>query len=290
MLLQTNERRAILILGVFVLLLALVFFLLPSFFPVKKSTLVIQELPNFSIGPDTSDQINHSSSKQTAVLKPHTFNPNTVSYEDLIAMQIPEKLAKTWINYTSKGAKFYKVDDLQKLYGMNESLYAQLGPFVEIEKTTSHSFETSISVTKATIPAKQALRININTADTTLLQKLPMIGSKRASMILKYRDLLGGFISLSQLKEVYTINDTIYDTIKSFLYIAPDYKPSTMSINLKQEKELVKHPYIRPIAKALCNYKKEHGPFRSAEALQKLYTIDEKTLERILPYINFDLE
>ena len=53
----------------------------------------------------------------------------------------------------------------------------------------------------------------INVSDTTSFKKIKGIGSKRAVQILKYRNLLGGFISVNQLKEVYSINDFLFEFI-----------------------------------------------------------------------------
>ena len=47
--------------------------------------------------------------------------------------------------------------------------------------------------------------VELNTADTTILKKVPGIGSTFARRIIKYRELLGGFYDVSQLAEVYDI-------------------------------------------------------------------------------------
>ena len=44
--------------------------------------------------------------------------------------------------------------------------------------------------------------IEINGADTTLLMKIPGIGSYYASRIVRYRERLGGFASAQQLEEI----------------------------------------------------------------------------------------
>lgn len=70
-----------------------------------------------------------------------------------------------------------------------------------------------INLLKIIIPKKpdekkQSLRIhnnfvlNINLSDTSQWKHLKGIGSKRASQVVKYRNLLGGFNNLEQVKEV----------------------------------------------------------------------------------------
>lgn len=288
MLIKATERRAIIILSVIVLLSSLVFFFLPSFVQPQKSKLIII--------PQLEKQIQESQSSNTIKPYPskktdyqfHAFDPNTISKAELIEMGITPKLANTWTNYTSKGAKFYNKESLKKLYGMQEDLYNQLAPYIEI---TPKQIITTYTQTPFKQPIDKAIKLmDINTADTNELKKLPMIGSKRAQLIVKYRTSLGGFIALTQLKEVYSINDTIYQLIKDKIYIDKKFKPMTRAINLNTESILAKHPYIRPVAKIIAVYKAAHGPIQNIDELRKVYGIDSQTLNKMEPYINFDLE
>jgi competence protein ComEA len=54
---------------------------------------------------------------------------------------------------------------------------------------------------------KQARRVNINTASVEELQSLPRIGPALAVRIVKRRDKIGGFTSLSQLKDVQGVDE-----------------------------------------------------------------------------------
>ena len=66
-------------------------------------------------------------------IEPHNFDPNTISKDELVDMGIKESIARSWTNYTSKGGKFKKAEDLKKLYSMNDYLYDKLHSFVEIK-------------------------------------------------------------------------------------------------------------------------------------------------------------
>ena len=61
------------------------------------------------------------------------FNPNTVSYEQLLQLGFKEKTAVTFIKYRSKGFTFKQKEDLKKVYGLNESLYSAIEPYIQIE-------------------------------------------------------------------------------------------------------------------------------------------------------------
>src|SRR5690606_34563046 len=48
------------------------------------------------------------------------FDPNTVAYNDLLKLGFSEKQAHTLLNYRKAGGKFFKNDDLKKVYGISE--------------------------------------------------------------------------------------------------------------------------------------------------------------------------
>ena len=173
---------------------------------------------------------------------------------------------------------------------MTDELYQQLLPYVSMEEKPieKSNFHQQATILFSKSGGSKTVSIDLNTADTSELKRLPMIGSGRAKSIVKYRLLLGGYISIYQLKEVYGLNDTIFDAIKTMVYISDRFTPNKLTINLLDPKELAKHPYFRSFATILYNYRKEHGAFSKPADLYKMAGMDELTIKKILPYINFD--
>lgn len=62
-------------------------------------------------------------------------------------------------------------------------------------------------------------KININTADITLLTTLPNIGDAKAKAIIDKRNELGMFTSIEQLKEVSGIGDSTFEKIKDLITV-----------------------------------------------------------------------
>lgn len=60
-------------------------------------------------------------------------------------------------------------------------------------------------------------KISINTANISLLDTLPGIGSVLAKRIVSYRNSQGNFTSLEQLKKVSGIGDSLFDQIKDLI-------------------------------------------------------------------------
>jgi DNA uptake protein ComE-like DNA-binding protein len=237
---------------------------------------------------------NNKTEKETSVINKSVtnFDPNRVTEKELIAFGLSAKLAKTWTHYTSKGGHFRKVEDVQKLYGMTDDLYEHLLPYMRVdEQPIVHgNFEQQPNIFANKVVAPKVISLDLNTADTSDLKRLPMIGSGRAKSIVKYRLMLGGYISVYQLKEVYGLNDTIFDAIKNMVFVSDRFTPTKLAINFLDPKELSKHPYFRSFATILYNYRKEHGAFSKPADLHKMAGIDEQTIKKILPYINFDAD
>lgn len=66
---------------------------------------------------------------------------------------------------------------------------------------------------------KKTLRVNINTATSEELQKLPGIGEAMAIRIITYRKENGKFSKIEDLKEVSGIGEAKFNNIKSYIYI-----------------------------------------------------------------------
>lgn len=86
---------------------------------------------------------------------------------------------------------------------------------------------------------KPGATIDLNSADTTLLKRVPGIGSSFARRIIKYRDLLGGYYVVEQLQEVYGMDRERYDAIHPYFTIGTAVRPLTLTIN-----SISYHPYL----------------------------------------------
>ena len=127
----------------------------------------------------------------------------------------------------------------------------------------------------------------INSADTTAFIALPGIGSKLAARIILFREKLGGFYNIEQIREVYGLQDSVYLKILPLLKCEPG-KIRKIEINTAEKETLKVHPYIRwNVANAVVAYRSQHGSFNSPEDLSRLENIDEEVLKKMMPYISF---
>lgn len=227
---------------------------------------------------------NYSWQQQTR-REPHytRFNPNTVSYEEILNMGVPAKTAHTWVNFRNKGGKFRQAEDLRKLYGLSAAQYERLAPWVNIPAKADTATRNIRSGTVHKTPRKQ-VRIDVNRATAAEWEELDGIGPAFARKITGFRDKLGGFANIDQVAETHGLPDSVFQFIRPQLDWSPLFR--TININTADETTLSAHPYLsKREAKAIVNYRNQNGPFRHTDDLQRLHALSPATLERIKPYL-----
>ena len=218
-----------------------------------------------------------------------SFDPNTVSEEGWLKLGIRPKTVKTIKNYLSKGGLFRSAEDLRKIYGLSAADFTRIAPYVRIEfkketPTGDPSYPDNLQK-KMYAPRKEVRISDINTADSASFIALPGIGSKLAVRIIHFREKLGGFYSVAQLKEIYGLPDSTFQRIKPLLDLDPSLVKK-LNINTATSDELKNHPYIKwNLANAIVEFRNRHGLYSGLEELKKIILIDEITFEKIRPYL-----
>lgn len=217
------------------------------------------------------------------------FDPNNTSAADWRRLGLRDKIIQTIQNYLSKGGKFRKPEDLQRVYGLHPNEYERLAPYVRIETVEIRNAEMPKSprneTTTANIYASNYKIVDVNIADTTAFIALPGIGSKLASRIISFRDKLGGFYAVEQIKETYGLPDSTFQKIKQYLKLDNPLLKK-ININTATVDELKAHPYIKySLANPIVAYRNEHGLFTKVEEIKKVMVVTEEIYKKIGPYI-----
>ena len=287
-LLSKKEKRGIFFLLILLMLLYQIPDIIYKYFPPSAS-LRIQLLNDTSFtehfdtnNPSNSfqritDSFTSENSDNSGLF---TFNPNTIDEESWLRLGVNAKTVKTIKNYLSKGGSFKRAEDIKKIWGMPEGLANQLIPFVSINDSKSQDDN------KRQPPHwVQKKQIELNASDVEQLESLPGIGPTFSKRIISYRNLLGGFYTLQQLKEVWGISDSLFNGVLKFLIVDPG-KSKKINLNTATITEFQKHPYFKyRIARALIDFRNQHGLYKRLEDIQKIILIDEQTYKKIIHYL-----
>ena len=210
------------------------------------------------------------------------FDPNKTSNQLWKEFGIKENTIRAITNYLAKGGRFKKKEDLKKIYTLNAKEYERLSPYIVIEDS-SNAKERSKRLNQE-YASKPILMIELNKATQSDLIMLPMIGEKRAQQIIKYRELLGGFVEKEQLKEIYGFPDSVYQLVLPQILVNSD-EITHININADSISSL-KHLYIKkPFARLIVNYRLQHGNYHSVEEIRKLPLADDSLFRKISKYL-----
>lgn len=148
-----------------------------------------------------------------------SFNPNTVSIDDLCRLGFTLKQARSIDSYRKKGGRFRRKSDFAKSFVVSDSIYRRLEPYIDIPL------------------------LDLNQADSAAFDALPGIGGWYASKMLEYRKELGGYSYKEQLMEIWKFDKEKFDALSDLIVISPEHMTPYPLWTLPAD-SLRLHPYI----------------------------------------------
>lgn len=288
-----SERRVILLLLAIALLLlgiwAVMEYLRPVEVPVTLSE--SEEIDSFLANLEEQEKIRKSHTPKneiSAVLQP--FDPNTADSVLLRQLGLPVYIVRNILKYRAKGGVFRSPESFSRIYGLKEEVYQKLKPYITIAPlvSVSHVRTDTFRQLKDTIPYipkyEEGTIVDLNKADTSILKRIPGIGSTLARMIVVYRQRLGGFYDVSQLQEV----PHVRVELNKWFVVTPAGLHK-IQVNSASLDKLRSHPYMDFYkAKAIMEYRRKRGKIKGLSQLSMFEEFIEKDLKRLSPYLTFE--
>lgn len=288
-----SERRVILLLLAIALLLleiwAITEYLRPVEVPVTLSE--SEEIDSFLANLEEQEKIRKSHTPKneiSAVLQP--FDPNTADSVLLRQLGLPVYIVRNILKYRAKGGVFRSPESFSRIYGLKEEVYQKLKPYITIAPlvSVSHVRTDTFRQLKDTIPYipkyEEGTIVDLNKADTSILKRIPGIGSTLARMIVVYRQRLGGFYDVSQLQEVPHVGVEL-----NKWFVVTPAGLHKIQVNSASLDKLRSHPYMDFYkAKAIMEYRRKRGKIKGLSQLSMFEEFTEKDLKRLSPYLTFE--
>lgn len=217
------------------------------------------------------------------------FDPNSTSTADWKRLGLRDKTIATIQNYLSKGGKFYRKEDIGKIWGLHKEEVQRLLPFIQI-RDVGFSKESKVKIYEKKINNGTIITpamVDINTADTAAFIALPGIGSKLSQRIVNFREKLGGFYKVEQIGETYGLADSTFQKIKPFLKINTNSAVRQLNINTATIDEMKSHPYLRyALASAIVQYRAQHGNYLAVADIKRIMTVTGEIFIKLAPYLS----
>ncbi|MDK2910783.1 MAG: competence protein ComEA [Bacteroidales bacterium] len=217
------------------------------------------------------------------------FDPNLLEEEGWRKLGLPARTIKAILAYRKAGGKFNKPEDLKRIYTLTPDDYQRIAPYVVIERARKDSIQ-SLATRKGDFSAPSIPIIDLNSADTLLLQDLPGIGSTFARRIWKYGQRLGGYHHSEQLLEVYGMDASRLEKIKPYIIIDTT-KIRKIDLNQASFKDLLRHPYLEYyMVKAIADYRHKHHGIKEISELKILPLMYDELYNKLRPYLAINPE
>ena len=233
------------------------------------------------------------------------FDPNTADSAELRRLGLSPQLVSDIYRYRAAGGVFQRKEDFARLYHLTVRDYRELEPYISISPDYQPASTLFARQRRPTAPGSQPstvdtvddgqrrLRypvklevgetIDLSTADTTALQRIPGIGPYFARRIVSYGERLGGYVNLEQLTEIEDFPVGALD----YLTLSP-VATRRLNINSLSLNDLKRHPYINfYMARAIVDFRRQYGAINDLSDLRLLPDFPDEVIERLRPYVEY---
>lgn len=209
----------------------------------------------------------------TTELTPFTLD--TVGMPFLRSLGFSHRQATLVINYREMIGGYRCFEEFKECYAVDSVMAERLKDYIIFPEAEKTQF------------VKRAKIVEINGADSTTLVSLSGIGEGSVMHIIRYRELLGGYYSPTQLLELDAVTTENFYKFSSQIW-CDSAKIKKININFATPSEMMTHPYLTSrMLKRIINTRELKGGWSTIEEMIKdrIFTKDEAN--RIAPYLDF---
>ena len=280
-----NQRPAIFFLFGIIIILQLVYFFVDfsSFSkvsPQKEKWLSLQS----QIDSMKKDKLND-------VPKIYPFNPNFITdYKGYkLGMSVPE--IDRLLAFRKENKYVNSPKEFQAVTKVSDSLLKAISPYFKFPDwvNTKKEFATYKKYSNTAFAKKEKIVIiDINQASQEDLIKIYGIGEAISLRILKFKESLGGFVSMEQMKDVWGLSPEVIENLNSHFKVLAPPKVKKVDINNASIKELSQFPYFNyQLAKQIVTFRSMNGDFKNVDDLTKIKGLSIDKANIIALYLGF---
>jgi DNA uptake protein ComE-like DNA-binding protein len=227
--------------------------------------------------------------------KIYLFNPNFISdykgYKLGMSVQEIDRL----LAFRKENKYVNSANEFQNVTKVSDSLLNVMAPYfkfpdwVNNKKQNTKFKEYTSYQNQGFAKIEKIVLIDINEATKEDLVKIYGIGDAISIRILKQKELLGGFVSMEQMKEVWGLSPEVIENLNTHfkVLVLPRFKK--IEINNASLKELSQFHYFRySLAKEIVTYRSMNGNIKNIEDLTKIkgFPVDKANLIGL--YLDFN--
>lgn len=218
------------------------------------------------------------------------FDPNTATLDDLLELGLSKHEAVSLLKYRAAGKVFRIPEDMALCYGISDSLYRRLAPWIRIGR--KYAIAPEEYRTGRILPEPLAPQpFRIDTVSVRYLRAIGALSKRQAEAFVRWRDL-SGIYDMEELRDCYVVSDSVAAALEPYI-IFPERKPrpteAPVELNTADSAALRSVSGIGPkTVGAILAYRERLGGFLRAEQLAEVPGVTERNYEKILKQIYCD--
>ena len=222
------------------------------------------------------------------------FDPNTVTYDELLLLGFDKRTAVGIIKYRTAGKVFGIAEEFALCYGVTDSMFSRVRPYIKIGKKfatrpANHNANTIRTTRPSRFTPRPFERFRI---DTVGVEYLRLIGfsTRQAEALIEYRKRGGGIFSMNELRDCYAVSEEMADSLSRFVILS-ERNPhdglieinSADSATLRQVRGIGAKTVV-----AVLQYRKLLGGFARKEQISELKCVTKENFDKISEQIYCD--
>ncbi|MBQ5691004.1 MAG: helix-hairpin-helix domain-containing protein [Alistipes sp.] len=222
------------------------------------------------------------------------FDPNTVTYEELLLLGFDKRTAVGIIKYRTAGKVFGIAEELALCYGVSDDMFARVRPYIKIgnkyaTRPKSQTDSTKRVEHKSRFTPRPFEPFGIDTVGVNYL-RLIGFSTRQAEALIRYREQGDGIHSMNELRDCYAVSEEMADSLEHFVVLTPrDPHQGLVEINSADSARL---RTVRGIGEktvvAVLEYRKLLGGFVRKEQIAELKCVTSENFDKISKQIYCD--
>ncbi|NUY81857.1 helix-hairpin-helix domain-containing protein [Flavobacterium sp. MAH-1] len=225
--------------------------------------------------------------KEDRKTKIYPFNPNFITdYKGYrLGMSVAE--IDRLLAFRNKNLYVNSVEDFQKVTGVSDSLLVRIAPYFKFPDWVNRK-HSNVKYDFRQTPKKEISKTDINKASKQELMAVFGIGNALSDRIILQRETLGGFVDMSQMRQVWGLSDEVIEKLNERFKVAEIPTLRKINVNEASLRELSAFPYFRyALAKSIVTYRSMNGRIVNSDDLLKIDNFPVDNVKIISLYLEF---
>jgi len=229
--------------------------------------------------------------------KVYSFNPNFITdykgYKLGMSVQEIDRL----LAFRKENKYVSSAKEFQDVTKVSDSLLSSMAPLFKFPdwvqkktdfKTEKKEFVQKENFKKENFKKEKIVLLDINQATQEDLVKIYGIGEALSARILKQKEILGSFVSMEQMNDVWGLSPEVISELNSHFKVVIPSSLKKIAINDASLKELSQFSYFKyTLAKQIVTYRSMNGNINNIEDLSKIKGFPVEKAKIISLYLEF---